>query len=91
MTKLLKKKPFQSDNFYFINLSQIKMPMETKGRVALFGDVAHCASPETVMGGSLAMEGAVTLAETLEKHNRNYELAIEDYNKILRPYCWIFC
>lgn len=76
----------QSENFYFVNLSQIKMPSWTKGRVALVGDAAHCASPAAGMGGSLAMEGAGTLADTLEKHNGDYELAFEDYNKNLRPF-----
>ncbi|CAD0003978.1 FAD-dependent monooxygenase [Flavobacterium salmonis] len=76
----------QSDNFYFVNLSQIKMPSWTKGRVALVGDAAHCASPAAGMGGSLAMEGAGTLAHALEKNNGNYAFAFEDYNKNLRPF-----
>lgn len=75
----------QADNFYFVNLSQIKMPSWTKGRVALVGDAAHCASPAAGMGGSLAMEGAGTLADALQKHKGNYELAFEGYNENLRP------
>lgn len=75
-----------SDSFYFVNLSQIKMPSWTKGRVALVGDAAHCASPAAGMGGSLAMEGAGTLADALQNHNGNYELAFESYNRNLRPF-----
>ena len=75
-----------SDNFYFVNLSQIKMPSWTKGRVALVGDAAYCASPAAGMGGSLAMEGAGTLAGALQKHNGNFELAFNDYNKKMRPF-----
>lgn len=38
------------------------------------------------MGGSLAIIGATALADALEKHNGNIELAFEEYNKDLRPF-----
>lgn len=76
----------QSDNFYFVEFYQIKMPSWTKGRVALVGDAAYCASPAAGMGGSLAMGGAATLADALQKHDGNYELAFRDYNKNFRPF-----
>ncbi|WP_262507329.1 FAD-dependent monooxygenase [Spirosoma radiotolerans] len=75
-----------SKNFYFDKFCQIKMPSWTKGRVALVGDAAYCASPAAGMGGSLAMEGAATLADSLEKHNGNFELAFQDYNKNFRSF-----
>jgi 2-polyprenyl-6-methoxyphenol hydroxylase-like FAD-dependent oxidoreductase len=62
------------------------MPSWTKGRVALVDDATYSASPAAGMGGSLAMEGAVTLADALQKHNGNFELAFQDYNKNLRPF-----
>ncbi|GAB3772955.1 FAD-dependent monooxygenase [Spirosoma horti] len=76
----------KSENFYFDKFCQIKMPSWTKGRVALVGDAAYCASPAAGMGGSLAMEGAAALADALEKHNGNFSLAFTDYNKTLRPF-----
>ena len=76
----------QSASFYFVNLSQIKMLSWTKGRVALLGDAAYCPSPAAGMGGSLAMEGATTLADALERYAGDYELAFEDYNQSLRPF-----
>jgi len=76
----------QSDKFYFDKFCQIKMPSWTKGRVALVGDAAHCASPAAGMGGSLAVKGATALADSLQKHNGNFELAFADYNNNLRPF-----
>lgn len=75
-----------SENFYFDKFCQIKMPSWTKGRVALAGDAAYCASPAAGLGGSLAVEGAAALADALQKHNGNFELAFQEYNKNLRPF-----
>ena len=72
--------------FYFDKVCQIIMPSWTKGRVALVGDAAYCASPASGSGASLAMIGAATLADALEKHNGHFELAFQEYNKVLRPY-----
>ncbi|GAB3801061.1 FAD-dependent monooxygenase [Spirosoma humi] len=76
----------QSGKFYFDKFCQIKMPLWTKGRVALVGDAAYCASPAAGMGGSLAMNGAAAVADALQKHNGNFELAFPDYDKQLRPF-----
>jgi 2-polyprenyl-6-methoxyphenol hydroxylase-like FAD-dependent oxidoreductase len=76
----------QTKNFYFDKFCQIKMPSWTKGRVALVGDAGYCASPAAGMGASLSMEGAAALADALEKHNGNFELAFHDYNQNLRPF-----
>jgi 2-polyprenyl-6-methoxyphenol hydroxylase-like FAD-dependent oxidoreductase len=76
----------KSKSFYFDKFCQIKMPSWTKGRVALVGDAAYCASPAAGMGASLAIDGATALADALQKHNGNFELAFQDYNKNLRPF-----
>lgn len=75
-----------SKSFYFDKFCQIKMPSWTKGRVALVGDAGYCASPAAGMGGSLAIIGATALADAFEKHDGNFELAFEAYNKDLRPF-----
>ncbi|SKA41641.1 FAD binding domain-containing protein [Chitinophaga eiseniae] len=62
------------------------MPSWTKGRVALAGDAAYCASPAAGIGGSLAVQGAAALAEALEKHGENFEAVFAEYNKNLRPF-----
>jgi 2-polyprenyl-6-methoxyphenol hydroxylase-like FAD-dependent oxidoreductase len=76
----------QSENFYFDKFCQIKMPSWTKGRVALVGDAAYCASPAAGMGGALAVDGAAALADALQKHNGNFESAFQQYNNNLRPF-----
>lgn len=76
----------QSDNFYFVEFYQINMPTWTKGRVALVGDAAYCASPAAGMGGSLAVSGAAALADALQKHNGDIDLAFQDYNQTFRPF-----
>ena len=76
----------RSENFYFDKFCQIKMPSWTKGRVALVGDAGYSASPAAGMGASLSISGAAALADALEKHDGNFELAFRAYNKDLRPF-----
>ena len=38
------------------------------------------------MGASLAMIGALAVVDALEKHNGNFDLAFEEYNRNLRPF-----
>ena len=85
-TPELLEKVRNSTSFYFDKVCQIKMPSWTKGRVALVGDAAYCASPAAGMGGSLAIIGAAALADAFQKHHGNFELAFQDYNESFRPY-----
>ena len=76
----------RSGNFYFDKFCQIKMPSWTKGRVALIGDAAYCASPAAGKGASLSVIGAAALADALQKHNGDHELAFRDYDNDPRPF-----
>ena len=76
----------RSKTFYFDKLCQIKMPSWTKGRVALVGDAAYCASPAAGKGGSLAIDGAAALADAFQKFPGNFELAFQEYNECFRPF-----
>jgi 2-polyprenyl-6-methoxyphenol hydroxylase-like FAD-dependent oxidoreductase len=76
----------KSKTIYFDKFCQIKMPSWTKGRVALVGDAAYCPSPAAGKGGSIAIVGATAIADALQEHNGDYELAFQDYNEKLRPY-----
>ena len=76
----------QSKTFYFDKLCQLSMPSWTKGRVALVGDAAYCASPAAGRGGSLAIDGAAALADAFEKHPGDVEAAFREYNKSFRPF-----
>ena len=73
-------------DFYFDKMCQIRMPSWTKGRVALVGDAAYCASPAAGMGGSLAIVGATALADAFQKHPRNFEAAFQEYKDSLRSF-----
>ncbi|MFD0763223.1 FAD-dependent monooxygenase [Mucilaginibacter lutimaris] len=79
-TELLEKVA-KSDSFYFDKFSQIKMPAWSKGRVALIGDAAYCPSPASGQGGSLAMQGAATLADALLLCDGDFKLAFEAYER----------
>ena len=71
---------------YFDKFSQIRMPSWTKGRVALVGDAAHCASPAAGIGASLALQGAAAVAEALATHGGQIMPAFQAYNQALRPF-----
>lgn len=58
----------------------------TKGKVALVGDAAYCASPLSGQGTSLALVGAYHLAGELQSAQDNYSLTFKHYNKLLRPF-----
>jgi 2-polyprenyl-6-methoxyphenol hydroxylase-like FAD-dependent oxidoreductase len=75
-----------AENFYFDKMSQISMPSWTKGRVALVGDAAYCASPAAGMGGSLAIVGAAALADALRDHPGDHHAAFLRYHTTLAPF-----
>jgi 2-polyprenyl-6-methoxyphenol hydroxylase-like FAD-dependent oxidoreductase len=52
-------------DFYFDEMSQIKMDRWAKGRVALVGDAGYCCSPLSGQGTSVALLGAYILAGEL--------------------------
>ncbi len=57
----------------------------SKGRVALVGDAAYCASPISGMGTSLSLVGAYVLAGELSR-NEDHAAAFAAYERIMRPY-----
>lgn len=68
-------------DFYFDSMSQIEMPSWSSGRVVLLGDAAHCPSPASGQGTSLALVGAHLLAERL-----GIPGGLEEYERVMRPY-----
>ena len=85
-TSELLQETARSGNFYFDKMCQIRMPSWTKGRVALVGDAAYCASPAAGMGGSLAIIGATALADAFLKYPKDFKVAFQEYNDSLRPF-----
>lgn len=54
-----------ASNFYCDELSQVKLPKWSQGRVVLVGDAAWSPTPFTGEGNQLAIEGAWVLAQEL--------------------------
>jgi 2-polyprenyl-6-methoxyphenol hydroxylase-like FAD-dependent oxidoreductase len=74
------------DDFYFDKINQIRMPVWSKGRVALVGDAGYCVSPVAGMGGSMAIIGAARLADALQRHGVDHTAAFQEYHDKLRPF-----
>jgi 2-polyprenyl-6-methoxyphenol hydroxylase-like FAD-dependent oxidoreductase len=75
-----------SSQIYYNELAQIRMPRWSKGRVVLVGDAAHCASPFSGQGTSLALVGAFVLARELAHHRTDPAAAIAAYEHRMRPF-----
>ncbi|MEU6857359.1 FAD-dependent monooxygenase [Glycomyces sp. NPDC046736] len=75
----------ESPDFYLDTLSQVRMPRWSKGRVALVGDAAHCASATSGQGTSLALVGAYVLAGELARAAEPQE-GLAAYERIMRPF-----
>jgi 2-polyprenyl-6-methoxyphenol hydroxylase-like FAD-dependent oxidoreductase len=73
-------------DFYFDKINQIRMPIWSKGRIALVGDAGYCVSPVAGMGGSVAIIGAARLADALQRHGVDHEAAFREYHDRLRPF-----
>lgn len=75
-----------SENFYFEELTQVKLPKWHEGRCALLGDTAYCPSPLTGQGTNLAILGAYVLAEKIVREKGDPQRTFEAYERELRPY-----
>lgn len=73
-------------DFYFDSISQIKMDSWVNGRVALLGDAAHCGSPMSGMGTSMAIIGAYILAGELAVAGGDYRQAFKSYESQMKPF-----
>lgn len=72
-----------ADDFYYDIIAQVHIPSNTwhKGRVALTGDAAYCASPFSGMGTTLALVGAYDLAGALSAHPNEPDRAFTQYER----------
>jgi 2-polyprenyl-6-methoxyphenol hydroxylase-like FAD-dependent oxidoreductase len=68
-------------DFYFDALCQVRMPSWSSGRVTLVGDAAHCASPTSGAGATLAMTGAYRLAGELALAAGDHRVAFRRYEE----------
>lgn len=82
--KLLKAMGAARD-FYLDAMAQVHMDTWSHGRVTLVGDAAHCPSPLSGQGTSLALVGAYVLADELARTD-DHRAALARYERRLRPY-----
>lgn len=75
----------QTDDLYFERVSQVKAPHWYKGRVAMIGDAAYCATPISGKGTDLAVTGAYILAGELSR-GADHVQAFKAYEEFMRPY-----
>lgn len=73
-------------DFYFDEMSQIKMDHWSKGRVALVGDAGYCCSPLSGQGTSVALLGAYILAGELAVAGEDYERGFANYQNEFGDY-----
>lgn len=74
-----------ANDLYFDLLRQVKMKRWHKGRVALTGDAAWCATPLSGIGTTLAIVGAYVLAGELSNVD-DAEQALRNYEEVMRPF-----
>lgn len=74
-----------SPDLLFDSLSQVHMDRWSTGRTVLLGDAAHCASPASGQGTSMALVGAYVLAAALDEH-ADHVAAFADHERRMRPY-----
>jgi 2-polyprenyl-6-methoxyphenol hydroxylase-like FAD-dependent oxidoreductase len=75
----------KAEDLFFDSVSQIYMPVWSKGRVVLAGDAAHATSFMSGQGSSMALVGAYVLAGEIAT-NADYSSAFAAYEKLVRPF-----
>ena len=73
-------------SFYFGRVSQIRMPTWSRGRVALLGDAAACASLLAGQGSALAMIEGYVLAQALNDPSNDHTAALIEYERTLSSF-----
>lgn len=74
-----------SSSLYLDRIAQVQLPSWSKGRVAVVGDAAYCATPVSGMGTSLALAGGYVLAGALGATDDHAE-AFASYERQMRPF-----
>ncbi|SFS52919.1 2-polyprenyl-6-methoxyphenol hydroxylase [Marininema halotolerans] len=73
-----------ASDLYFDEVSQVRLPKWTKGRVVLIGDACQAVSLIAGQGASMAMAGAWVLSREIEKEP-NLFAALQNYEELMRP------
>lgn len=76
----------EANDFYCDEMAQILLDSWSRGRVGLVGDAAHCASPMSGQGTTLALLGAYVLAGELAAAGDDYRRGFASYEAVLHRY-----
>ena len=76
----------EGHDFYCDEMTQITMDSWTRGRIALIGDAAHCCSPMSGQGTSLALLDAYVLASELSVAEGDHRIGFAAFEATLRKY-----
>ncbi|WNV87222.1 FAD-dependent monooxygenase [Umezawaea sp. Da 62-37] len=72
--------------FYSQEVTQVRIPTWSEGRVALVGDAGYCSSPYSGMGTSAALVGAYVLAGEINRNPGSIPTAFANYRATLQPF-----
>ncbi|MDA2811251.1 FAD-dependent monooxygenase [Nocardiopsis sp. RSe5-2] len=75
-----------TDDLYFDSIAQVHAGSWSKGRTVLLGDAAHCPSPLSGQGSSLALVGAYVLAGELAAAGGDHHRAFPAYEEAMRGF-----
>ncbi|MEW2571816.1 NAD(P)/FAD-dependent oxidoreductase [Streptomyces sp. NPDC047070] len=75
-----------SDDVLMTRFTQVRTARWSAHRVVLIGDAAHCIDPLSGLGAHGALLGAVTLAQSLQKHGDDTSAAFTAYAAQVRPF-----
>ncbi|MFF9479864.1 FAD-dependent monooxygenase [Streptomyces sp. NPDC014733] len=76
----------EAPDFFFDAMAQIHMDRWSEGRVVLIGDAAHCPSPLSGQGSSLALSGAYVLADEVGRAGGDHRAAFAGYERRMRQF-----
>lgn len=76
----------QAPDFYFDSLCQVRVDRWSRGRIALMGDAAHCASPLSGLGTAASILGAYVLAGELAATPDDHERAFSAYQMEMKGF-----
>ncbi|KRB85572.1 hypothetical protein ASE00_01895 [Sphingomonas sp. Root710] len=85
-TQEMVERSVNNDGLWMDEATQIKMDSWRKGRVFLVGDSAHCATPLSGRGVSIAISGARFLTMALNEFPNDIDAAYARYEELQRPY-----
>lgn len=76
----------RAEHFYCDEMTQIIMDTWARGRIALIGDAAHCCSPMSGQGTSLALLDAYVLAGELASADGDHRRGFTAFETTMRDY-----